>query len=155
MLSRMRNGKRELSGAPLPVTLVYGTALTCGVLAAIAVQIQLSRAGFDFISLWQNLFSSRAMQLRTAGPWWAIAGMAFIVSGAVAAALSRVTLPWRRLRLLRWAAGAVVVFLLADIGHHAAALPPAGAAANTAASLAVLMIAALMALCGAYFTVRR
>ena len=105
----MRNGKRELSGAPLPVTLVYGTALTCGVLAAIAVQIQLSRAGFDFISLWQNLFSSRAMQLRTAGPWWAIAGMAFIVSGAVAAALSRVTLPWRRLRLLRWAAGAVVV----------------------------------------------
>jgi len=55
----------------LPATLVYGTALTCGLLAAIAVQIQLNRAGFDFVSLWQNLFPSGAMQLRTAGPWWA------------------------------------------------------------------------------------
>jgi hypothetical protein len=155
MLSPMRNGKREISGAPLPVTLVYGTALTCGVLAAIAVQIQINRAGFDFIGLWQNLFSSQAMQLRSAGPWWAIAGMAFIVGGAVAAALSRVTLPWRRLRLLQWAVGTGLVFLLADIGHHAATLPPAEAAANTAATLAVLMVAGLMALCGAYFTVRR
>ena len=151
----MHAAKRDISGAPLPATLVYGTALTCGLLAAIAVQIQLNRAGFDFVSLWQNLFPSGAMQLRTAGPWWAIAGTAFVVSGVVAAALSRVTLPWRRLRLLRWSAGALTVFVLADIGHHATAFHPAEAAANTAASLAVLAVAALMALCGAYFTVRR
>ena len=69
--------------------------------------------------------------------------------------MSRVTLPWRRLRLLRWSAGALTVFVLADIGHHATAFHPAEAAANTAASLAVLVVAALMALCGAYFTVRR
>jgi hypothetical protein len=139
----------------MPATLVYGTALTCGVLAAMAVQIQLSRSGFDFLELWHNLFSGGAMQLRTAGPWWAMAGVAFVVSGAVAVALSRVAPPWHRLRLLRWLAGAVVVLLLADIGHQASALPPAEAAAQTSVSLAVLVIAAIMSLCGAYFTARR
>src|SRR5438552_9939580 len=108
----MRNGKREISEPPLPATLIYSTALTCGVLAAIAAQIQLNRAGFDLIGLWQNLLSMRAMQLRTAGPWWAIAGSAFIVGGMTAAALSRLSLPWRRFRLLRWIAGAAVVLLL-------------------------------------------
>ena len=151
----MHAAKRDISGAPLPATLVYGTALTCGLLAAIAVQIQLNRAGFDFVSLWQNLFSSGAMQLRTAGPWWAIAGTAFVVSGVVAAALSRVTLPWRRLRLLRWSAGALIVFVLADIGRHAAELPQTDPAIHALASLGVLVLAALMSLGGAYLTIRR
>jgi len=141
----------------LPATLVYTTALTCGVIAAIAVQIQLSRAGFDLIGLWQNLFSARMMQLRTAGPWWAIAGFAFIVSGITAAALSRLSLPWRRFRLLRWMAGAAIVLVLADIGHHSAGLGQvdAGAGASAVASLGALAVAALMALCGAYLTARR
>jgi hypothetical protein len=151
----VQNGKQETPIGPLPATLVYGTALTCGVLAAMAVQIQLSRAGFDFLELWHSLFSGGAMQLRTAGPWWAMAGVAFVVSGAVAVALSRVAPPWHRLRLLRWLAGAAVVLLLADIGHHASTLPAAEAAAQTSVSLAVLAIAAIMSLCGAYFTARR
>jgi hypothetical protein len=151
----MRRSKREIFEVPLPTTLVYTTALTCGVLAAIAVQIQLNRAGFDLISLWQNLFSARAMQLRTAGPWWAIAGFAFIVSGITAAALSRLSLPWRRFRLLRWVMGAVIVFVLADIGHHSAGLERVSANASAIASLGALAVAALMALCGAYLTVRR
>jgi hypothetical protein len=146
----VQNGKREI-----PAALVYGTALTCGVLAAMAVQIQLSHAGFDFLDLWHSLFSGRAIQLRTAGPWWAMAGVAFVVSGAVAAALSRVPPPWHRLRLLRWLAGAAIVLLLSDTGHRASALPPAEAAAQTSASLGVLAIAAIMALCGAYLTARR
>jgi hypothetical protein len=151
----MGNSKRGKSDALLPATLIYATALTCGVLAAIAVQVQLNRAGFDLVGLWQNLVSARAMQLRTTGPWWAITGAAFIVSGITAAALSRVALPWRRFRLLRWAAGGAIVFLLADIGQHSAGLAPVDAGANAVATLGALAIAAVMALCGAYFTVRR
>jgi hypothetical protein len=151
----MRKSKREVFELPLPAVLVYTTALTCGIVAAIAVQIQLNRAGFDLIGPWQNLFSTRAMQLRTTGPWWAIAGCAFIVSGITAAALSRLSLPWRRLRLLRWTAGAVIVLVLADIGHHSAELERVDAGANVVACLCALLVAALMALCGAYFTVRR
>jgi len=152
----MPKDKPEISDVPLPPVLVYTTALTCGMLAAIAVQIQLSRSGFDLLGLWKNLSSMRAMQLRTAGPWWAIAGAAFVVSGITAAALSRLPLPWRRFRGLRWLLGAAIVLALANIGHGSSGLlQPADPGAGTAASLAALVIAALMALCGAYFTVRR
>jgi hypothetical protein len=151
----MQTPKRELARIELPPVLIYTTALTCGVLAALALQIYLSRAGFELVGLWGNLLSTKAMQLRTAGPWWAIAGTAFIASGATAAALSRLPLPWRRFRLLRWAAGAGIVFVLADIGHSAAAPEGVGAGANVAASLGALGTAALMGMFGAYFTVRR
>jgi hypothetical protein len=150
----MQSPKRDLARIELPRVLIYTTALTCGVLAALALQIHLSRAGLDLVGLWDSLLSTKALQLRTAGPWWAIGGAAFIASGATAAALSRLPLPWRRFRLLRWAAGAGIVFLLADIGHSTAALEGVGVGANVAADLGALVVAALMAMFGAYFTVR-
>jgi hypothetical protein len=99
--------------------------------------------------------SAKALQVRTAGPWWATAGLAFLVSGATAAVLSRAPLPWRRFRLLRWLAGAGIVALLADVGHMAAAPEGVSVGGNVAATLGALGLAALMALFGAYFTVRR
>jgi hypothetical protein len=151
----MQHPKRDLSDLVLPRVLIFTTALTCGVLAALVVQIQLSRTGLDVVGLWQNLFSTKALQLRTAGPWWAIAGSAFIASGAVAAALSRFPLPWRGFRLLRWILGGIIVFALAHVGHAAAGAPGTGAGAQVGASLAALGVAVLMAMFGAYFTVRR
>ena len=106
----MQSPKRELARIELPRVLIYTTALTCGVLAALALQIHLSRAGLDLVGLWDSLLSTKTLQLRTAGPWWAIGGTAFIASGATAAALSRLPLPWRRFRLLRWAAGAGALY---------------------------------------------
>jgi hypothetical protein len=76
--------------------LVYAGAVTCGVLAALALQIYLSAGGFDLGALWEGLMTAKGRQLRTTGPWWAIAAMAFAVSGATAAALSRLPCPWRR-----------------------------------------------------------
>ncbi len=151
----MPDGSRGKFDVPLPATLVYTTALTCGVIAAIALEIELSRAGYDLVGLWRNLPSLSAVQLRTAGPWWAIPALAFIVGGVTAAALSRLPLPWRRFRLLRWVVGAGLVLLLADIGHHASELGGKDGGANVIAILGVLGIAAAMALGGAYLTVRR
>jgi len=150
-----RNGKREKLDFPLPQILVYATAMTCGVLAAMALQIELSRTGYDLVSFWRNLSSLRSMELRTAGPRWAILGLSFLVGGTTAAALSRLPLPWRRFRLLRWLAGAALVLLLADIGHHASELPGKDMSASILANLAVLALAAVMALGGSYLTVRR
>jgi len=151
----MQPPRRELSSTALPRGLIYTTALTCGVLAALALQIYLERAGFDLVAFWSNLISAKTLQLRTAGPWWATAGLAFIVSGATAAALSRLPLPWRRFRLLRWLAGGAIVFVLGHVGHMAATPEGVSAGANVAASLGALALAALMSLLGAYFTVRR
>jgi hypothetical protein len=151
----MLSMKRESLDRALAPSLVYTTAATCGVLAALALQIQLSRAGYDLLALWQNLLSARTMQLRSAGPWWAIAGMAFVIGGVMAAVLSRMPLPWRGFRLLRWLAGAAVVFILSDIGQHSAGLTQTNVGASVLASLGVLALAALMSLGGAYLTIRR
>ena len=129
--------------------------MSCGVLAAMAVQIQLSRAGLQVDSLLQNFLSAKSLQLRTAGPWWAMAGSAFIVSGVVAAVLGRFPLPWRGFRLLRWMAGGAAVFALAHVGHAAVSTRGPATTAELAANLAALCVAALMAMFGAYFMVRR
>jgi hypothetical protein len=145
----------EAPPAPSSRVLTLVTALTCGVLAAMALEIYLSHIGYDLVTGWTNLMASRAMQLRTAGPWWAIAGLAFVVGGAVGAALSRAPAPWRRFRLLRWIAGALIVYLLAAIGGSAGEASTAAAGPQVVATLSAMTAAALMALCGAYFTVRR
>jgi putative copper export protein len=108
--------KRELPGI-----LIYSVAITAGVLAALAVQIWFTHVGYDPVGMWQHLFSSRTLQLRAAGPWWVMAGAAFIASGATAAALSRLPLPWRRQRIVRWILGGLLIFALAHVGHSAPA----------------------------------
>jgi hypothetical protein len=153
---RMQSPKRDLSSSALPPALIYATAMTCGVLAALALQIYLRGAGFDFASLWgEGAFGVSARELRTTGPWWAIAGIAFVTSGITAAALSRFPPPWRRLRLLRWLAGAALVLLLAQLGHPSGAPEGVGPGIHLAASLAALVVAAVIGLLGAYVAVRR
>ena len=150
----MQTPKRDISAVALPPALIFTTALTCGVLAALALQIYLSQAGFDFAAVWRNLLGAGARELRTTGPWWAIAGLAFVTGGVVAAALSRLPLPWRLHRGLRWTAGALLVLLLAHIGHSGT-VDTVGPGANVAVALAALVTAALFAAFGAYLAMRR
>lgn len=151
----MATETRVLHYTDLPRALIYVTAMTCGVLAAMAVQIQLSRAGVELASVWNNLFANNAPQLRSAGTWWLLAGSAFLVSAAVGGALSRMPWPWYRFRLLRWILGTAVVFALADIGHSSAAEAHSNIEVQVAVSLVALLAASFMALFGAFFAVRR
>ena len=151
----MQSPRRDLSSIALPPALIYATALTSGVLAALAVEIYLAGAGFDLASMWREGTFGGARELRTTGPWWAVAGIAFAASWVTAAALSRFPPPWRRLRPLRWVAGAALVLLLAQVGHPSAAPEGVGPGVHLAANLAALVIAAGMGLLGAYVAVRR
>ena len=63
----MQTPKRDISAVALPPALIFTTALTCGVLAALALQIYLGQAGFDLAALWQNLLGAGTRQLRTTG----------------------------------------------------------------------------------------
>src|SRR5690349_12273752 len=112
----MQNLRPETARFELPRTLIYAVALTGGVLAALAAQIWLATSGYDAGAALQGPISTKSLQLRTAGPWWAIAGAAFIVSGLSAAILNR-PLRWRQFGLLRWVVAALVLFGLAHIGH--------------------------------------
>jgi hypothetical protein len=139
----------------LTPALIYAAALTCGVLAALALEIYLTGAGFDPANLWENFLSSGTRDLRTAGPWWGIVALAFVVGGITAAALSRLLPPWHRYRLLRWVAAGVILLLLEDITHSGVAPEAVAAGVNVAVRLTALCVAALMALLGAYVAVRR
>ena len=151
----MQSSKRDPSSDALPPALIYAAALTCGVLAALALEIYLTAAGFDPANLWENFLSSGTRDLRTAGPWWGIVALAFVVGVITAAALSRLPPPWHRYRLLRWVAAGVILLLLEDITHSSVAPEAVAAGVNVAVRLTALGVAALMALLGAYVAVRR
>ena len=135
-------------------TLVYVTGMTCGLLAAIAAEILLRRTGIEIADTWRSLASGQSLQMRAVSVFWLMIGSAFVVSAVVAAALSRLPPPWLRLRTLRWLAGAVIVFALAEVGHIAAITVGHGGGAHTAMSMVALVAAALVALFGAYFATR-
>ena len=151
----MQDAIKELPRTRLARPLIYVTAMTCGVLAAIATQILLARSGVDLASAWRALFTAQALQTRAAGAWWLMAGAAFLTGAVVAGALSRLPLPWRRLRLVRWVLGAGIVYALAEAGHLATLASGQSVPAHAAASLAALSAAALVAQFGAYFSVKR
>jgi hypothetical protein len=144
----------ELPRTELSRALVYVTGITCGVLGAIATAALLRNNGVELADTWSSVASGQALQLRSASAFWLMVGTAFVVSAVVAAALSRLPLPWHRLRTLRWVAGAVLVFALAEVGHIAAVTGGHGGGAHTAMSLAALGTAALVALFAAYFATR-
>jgi hypothetical protein len=135
--------------------LIYVTAVTCGVLAAMVTQILLARSGIELAAVGRAVLTQGALQTRAAGAWWLMAGIAFLVGAVVAGALSRLPWPWQALRLVRWVLGAVVVYALAEAGHMASLAPEQPAPAHAAASLAALCAAALVAQFGAYFSVKR
>ena len=146
--------KKPVRSLDLPRPLVFGTALTCGVLAAMCVQILLGRAGLGLTSVWRNLFTGQSLQSRSAAALWLFAGAALVVSAIVAAGLSRFPLPWVRFRLLRWLLSAVIVAALAEIARSASA-SEGSAGLQLAVNLAASALAAVMGMVGAFFTVRR
>jgi hypothetical protein len=146
----MANPTRELPSLELPRILVFTSAVSCGVVAALALQVYLHNHGYDLVSFWQSPQSAKALV-----PWSIAILAAVVVSFATAATLSRLPLPWRRFRLLRWVAGIALVFLLAGINHPVAATAVSSPGATVAANLAALGVATLMAMVGGYFGVRR
>src|SRR5712671_3974234 len=151
----MQSPIRELPHSDVPRIAVYVTGITCGVLAAMAVQILMSGAGIELSNVWRSLFSAQGLQLQSAGAWWLMAGSAFLASAVVVASLSRLPLPWHNLRGLRWIAGAALVFGLAEVGHVAGTVSAPAGAGQLVATLLALFAASLISLFGAYFAIKR
>jgi hypothetical protein len=146
---------RELPRTPAPLPVVYATAVLCGLMAAMVVEILLARRGIELAGAGRNILSTRALQLRAAGAWWLMVGAALVTSAAAAGALSRLPRPWTTYRGLRWLAGAAIVFGLAHVGHLATFEATRPVAAHVSISLIALAAAGLMALLGAYFAAKR
>lgn len=146
---------RELPRTELPRALIYVTGMTCGALAALAAQILLRRAGIEVADTWRSVLSGPVLHIRSVSASWLMIGSAFLVSAIVAAALSRLPPPWHRLRMLRWALGAAIVFALAQVGHIAAISGGHDSGGHAAVTLGAVGAAALVALFAAYFAIKR
>jgi len=134
--------------------LAFLTALTGGVVTALALEIVLDGYGWHVAAIWRDIAAGTKPSLQSAAAWYAIVGATCAAGAVVAAVLARFPAPWRGLRILRWIAGLVVVFGLADIAHYAEPAEGVTATAQLLASGSVVIMAALMAMIGAVFALR-
>jgi hypothetical protein len=140
---------------PVPRVLVFAAAVSVGVLLAVVAKALLAHLGLDLGALWQTLAVPRASHLRAAFAWWLIAGLSFIGGFAIAAIAKFLMANPTRFHPLRWLGGAVTVAGLTVVGHGATAPSGLKPLANVTIGVAVLALAGVLSLLGAYFAVRR
>jgi hypothetical protein len=131
---------------------LFIAAMTGGVMVAMIVEIMLARRGVEFTGALRGLIGGGSVRLHAALAWWAITGVAFAASFAIAAVMSRVS--WLYFRSLRWIAAAALALALASIGDLAPLSAPGLAVPHALATLAAMLAAMMMAWFGALFAVR-
>ena len=131
---------------------IFATAMTSGVLLALAAHIVAGRLGIGLTSVWQDLFPTDANAVRSALGWWMIAGAGF--AGSFLAGLLAQDLSGGQ-RRLRWLAGTLFFLLLAGVPYLAAAVPAPNLSFALGANLAVFALATLTAFCGSWFSLPR
>ena len=136
--------------------LVFGAAISGGVLLAVVTQVFLAQLGLDIIAIWHAVKVPRAAQLRAATAWWLIAGVTFIAGFAIAALVRYfVTHPRPISDRVGWVGGLVAVAGLTAVGSKATASNELGALASVITGVAVLVAGGALSLLGAFFAMRR
>ncbi|RAI35909.1 hypothetical protein [Rhodoplanes roseus] len=141
--------------APFPRVLILCIAVTGGVMTAVVAQLALARFGLDLGAAWRALLGARTGQLRSAFAWWAIALASFASGFLIAAVAGWIGRTESRIAPLCWIGGLALVAGLAPVGHAAVQPSGLGPGANAALGIAVLTVAGLLSLLGAYFATRR
>jgi len=134
---------------------VLGVALVGGMCLSVAAQAVLTHLGLDLGAVWRGLRGPQAAQLRAAFAWWLIAGVSFL-AGAIIAVLSKYLFAHPiDSHGIRWVAGIAGFAALTLIAHQAAVPSGLSPAASVGIGLAVMCLAGVLSLLGAYFVVRR
>jgi hypothetical protein len=136
-------------------TLALASDTIGGFLVASSAQVLLFHKNVELATMWQDLFASSTVQIRSALAWWLLAGTA-LIGGFVTAAATRFLLTnWWPLRLLRWMLGTALVAGFAAVGHAASEPAAIDSAAYLAANLSSMTASVLAASVGAFFAARR
>jgi hypothetical protein len=135
--------------------LIFGAAVTCGTFAALAVHILLRAAGIELLAMWRHIAPTNVAEIKAALAWWLTAGTALAASWLTVVMLKARPIARRRARVLQWLLGAVLVVVLAGIGHSAAAPANIAAVYKVVGSFAALGLGALMAVCATHFAMKR
>jgi len=136
--------------------LVFGAAISGGVLLAIVAQVTLAQLSLDLTAIWRAVGVPRAAQLRAATAWWLIAGTTFIGGFAIAALVRYLVANpgWVR-GGAGWVGGLVTVAGLTLVGREATASNDLGGFASVITAITVLVAGGALSLLGAFFAMRR
>jgi MFS-type transporter involved in bile tolerance (Atg22 family) len=133
---------------------IFATAMTSGMLLALAALVVSGRLGISLTSVWRDLFPTDANAVRSALGWWMIAGAGFL--GSFLAGLLVQDLGGRnRRRGLRRLTVALFFILLAGVPYLAAAAPAPNLPFALGANLAGFALGTLTAFCGSWFALPR
>ena len=136
-----------------PRHLILGAAMISGMLLALAMHMLGARYGLDLGGLWRA-DTREFMPAGAAIAWWLIATVGFS-GGYFAARLMISAVSGQIPQRLRQFVIAVGVLLLAGAGQAASAPSPIPTISGVLAGLAALALGAVMAFCGAHFSLRR
>jgi hypothetical protein len=136
-----------------PRHLILGAAMMSGMLLALAMHLLGARYGLDLGGLWRS-DTREFMPAGAAIAWWLIATVGFS-GGYFAARLMISAVSGQIPQRLRQFVIAVGVLLLAGAGQAASAPSPIPTISGVLAGLAALALGAVMAFCGAHFSLRR
>jgi hypothetical protein len=135
-------------------TTAFATAMTSGMLLALAAHILSGWFGIGMASLWQETMQTDATAMRSALGWWTITA-AGLAGGFFVVPLTHYLSGEQRLRQrLRWLVGVLFFLLLAIAPHLAATAPVSSLRVALGANLAVFALATLTAFCGSWFATR-
>jgi hypothetical protein len=134
---------------------IFATAMTSGMLLALAAHMLAARVGIDVTSAWQELFIDDAHAMHAAQAWWFIAaagfGGSFLAGMLVQDAMrGRPSAP-----ALRSLVAALFFALLAATPHLAPLVSAPSLPFGLGIDLAVLGLAGLTAFCGGWFSLPR
>jgi hypothetical protein len=138
-----------------PRITIFATAMTSGILLALAAQLLSGRFGIGVASGWQGLSPGDAEAMRSALGWWLVAGTGFFGSfliGILAQGASDGRPPRRKLQRT---VAALFFLTLAIVPFLAASHPASSLSIGFAANLAVFVAGAVTAFCGSWFALRR
>ena len=136
-----------------PRRLILAGAMISGVLLALAVHMLGARYGLDLGGLWRS-DTPEFMPAGAAIAWWLIATVGFLgrlFHRQPDAQRGSRQIPQRMRQFLI----VVGVLMLAGAGQAAAAPSPVSTISGVLAGLAALCLGAVMAFCGAYFSLRK
>jgi hypothetical protein len=137
---------------PFPRRLIFATAVTSGVLLALAVHTIGQRFGLDLGALWRS--ESGGIPASAALAWWLVALVAFI-SGHTAAMLMERAAAGEIPPLLRQFLIVIVVLVLAAAGQAATGPSAIPTISGVISGLIALGLGGAMAFCGARFALYR
>jgi hypothetical protein len=133
---------------------IFATAMTSGILLALAALMVSGRLGIGLTSVWRDLFPTDANAVRSALGWWMIGGAG--LAGSFLAGLLVQDVDGRnRRRGLRRLTGALFFTLLAGVPYLATAAPAPNLPFSIGANLVGFALGTLMAFCGSWFALPR